>query len=121
MMENVTHSAVAQSAADNGLYPDDFWLNFSNVSGALSIEHSMCTWYRLHLTALKYIIQNEDAEINSAIEHNLDTPNPVTISLNKLRHFIGMVFMVYLWIYIVSLHHQADRCADVGADKGTIQ
>lgn len=86
MMETMTHDAVALSAADNGVYRYDFWMNFSNVSGSLSIEHNMCSWYMLHLTALKYIIQNEDEEINAAMMEHLNTSKTVTISINKLSH-----------------------------------
>ena len=72
MTTNMTRYAIAQSAADNGVSRDKFWMTFSNVSGAVCLEYTMCSWYILQLTALKYVIQNEDDEINSAIMRNLN-------------------------------------------------
>ena len=83
---NTTHHAIAQSAADNGIYRGDFWMNFFNVSGTVSIEYNMCSWYQLQLTALKYVIQNEDDEINYVISNHLNTSKTVAISVNKLGH-----------------------------------
>lgn len=44
MRNKMTHFAVALSAEDNGVYDDEFSMNFSNASGSLSIEYQMCTW-----------------------------------------------------------------------------
>lgn len=116
----VTHDAIALSSTDNGVYDHEFWMNFSNASGALSIEYKMCTAMRLYLTALKYVIQNEDDEINAEIKNGLSTSNAVIISLNKLRRCIGTVVTLQLWIQTILKHWQTDRSADFGADQGTV-
>lgn len=91
-MRSLTHNAIALSAADNGVYRDEFWLEFQNASGVLSVGHDLCASYSLYLTALKYVIQSEDDEINSVIHvnlsnlyHNETTIDAMTveISLNK--------------------------------------
>merc|ERR1712154_619379 len=43
---DLTHDAIALSAADNGVYDHEFWIifpNHSNASDALPLEYDMCT------------------------------------------------------------------------------
>lgn len=89
ILMNMTHNAIASSSADNGVPRNEIWMRFSNASGALCIECNMCTWSVLHLTALKYVIQNEDDEINSAMQQNFNTSTTVAVSLNKFGLYIA--------------------------------
>ena len=93
-VEILTHRAIALSAGDNGVYSDDFDVSFANSSGSLTIEKNLSLDYSLYLTALKYVIQNEDEELSSVIKDSLvdlypnNTAITVSISLNKFRFFL---------------------------------
>ena len=97
-MANLTQHAMALSAVNNGVYSDDFVAEFLNSSGALSIVYNISLYYSLYATALNYVIQNKDEEINSVIkdrltslyhnENDSESFLTVAISLNKFGRYI---------------------------------
>ena len=106
-MTEVTHGAIAQSATNVGVHADEFDLGFANVSDTMSVGQSLCSAWILHLTALKYVIQNEDAEITAVIQNQLNTTNSVTISLNKFGIYIyGSPFILHLAFTDLQPHHR---------------
>ena len=93
-MVNLTHRAIELSARDNGVYGNDFELGFVNASWS-TVQYTLSTDYILYLTALKYVIQNEDDDINQVIKNRVTNlyqkgstseTMVVTISLDKLSH-----------------------------------
>lgn len=68
VIANITHFAIAQSAADYGVDGDSFAVDYHSVSSPLSIVHTIYADTRPILNVLLLVIGNEDAAISTEIE-----------------------------------------------------
>lgn len=65
---NMTHYAIAESAANYGVDDDSFYMELMSISGALSIDQNYCTFTHPIMSILELVIENEDVEICSIIK-----------------------------------------------------
>lgn len=113
---NSTHHAIALSAADNGVYHDEFVVKYKYTFDDMFIEQDLCSRYILHLTALKYVIQNEDDEITSVIKDHWNASKSL-ISLNKFNAALIYRFEFEIsLIFSMATLKQTNRCAHVATD-----
>lgn len=68
---NITHYAIARSAWDYQMDSDSFYVDFYNVSGALSIEQYLCTSTVSGLNVMGTVIETENPIIRAEIQNKL--------------------------------------------------
>ena len=68
---NLTHHAIAESAAKYGIASGSFVVEYSSAFGSLSILEVLCVVNKETLTVLSIIMQNEEEYIEQRIKHRL--------------------------------------------------